>query len=72
MEDIAAVRYLALRIAQQGMTVSKSAKIVSHIHREMFLHIEYCEGFGMTKAEIENSEESQGIVNVSNAVCPDR
>jgi tRNA C32,U32 (ribose-2'-O)-methylase TrmJ len=27
----------------------------------MSLHIEYCEGFGMTKEEIEAAEESQGM-----------
>ena len=39
----------------------KSAKIVTHIHREMALHIEYCKDFGVTEEEIESSEESQGI-----------
>ncbi|KAK6610674.1 thiamine biosynthesis protein (thi-4) [Botrytis cinerea] len=39
--------------------IAASAGIVSHIHREMALHINYCEGFGMTKAEIEACEESQ-------------
>ncbi|PQE16747.1 hypothetical protein CJF30_00003453 [Rutstroemia sp. NJR-2017a BBW] len=39
---------------------AKAAGIVGHIHREMALHINYCEGFGMTKAEIEACEENQG------------
>ncbi|TGO45460.1 hypothetical protein BCON_0390g00030 [Botryotinia convoluta] len=39
--------------------IAASAGIVLHIHREMALHINYCEGFGMTKAEIEACEESQ-------------
>jgi hypothetical protein len=42
------------------LTFSKAAGIVGHIHREMALHINYCEGFGMTKAEIEACEENQG------------
>ncbi|ESZ99322.1 phosphomethylpyrimidine kinase [Sclerotinia borealis F-4128] len=39
--------------------IAASAGIVLHIHREMALHINYCEGLGMTKAEIEACEESQ-------------
>jgi len=42
------------------LTKIKAAEIVLHIKRETALHIEYCEGFGMTKAQIEASEESQG------------
>ncbi|EDN90672.1 hypothetical protein SS1G_00072 [Sclerotinia sclerotiorum 1980 UF-70] len=41
--------------------IAASAGIVLHIHREMALHINYCEGFGMTKAEIEACEESQEL-----------
>lgn len=43
----------------------ESAGIILHIHREMALHINYCEGFGMTKAEIEAAEESQGKLLIS-------
>ncbi|TVY34379.1 putative hydroxymethylpyrimidine/phosphomethylpyrimidine kinase [Lachnellula subtilissima] len=39
--------------------IAAAAKIVSHIHHEMSLHIEYCEGFGVTKKDIEATEESQ-------------
>ena len=38
--------------------ISMSAQIVSHIHREMSLHIDYCAGFGVSKEEMEASEES--------------
>jgi hypothetical protein len=30
----------------------------------MSLHIEYCEGFGMTKEEMEATEESQGMLGL--------
>jgi thiaminase len=39
----------------------KAAKIVAHIHHEMGLHIDYCKDFGVTKEEIEMTEESQGM-----------
>jgi thiaminase len=39
----------------------KAAKIVSHIHHEMGLHIDYCKDFGITKEEIEMTAESQGM-----------
>ena len=39
----------------------KAAKIVGHIHHEMGLHIDYCKDFGVTKEEIEMTEESQGM-----------
>jgi thiaminase len=35
--------------------------MVKHIHHEMALHVDYCKGFGITKAEMEASEESQGV-----------
>ena len=38
----------------------KSAKIVSHIHHEMALHVEYCKGFGVSQEDMEACEESQG------------
>jgi hypothetical protein len=46
-------------IGRQSNTF-KAAKIVAHIHHEMGLHIEYCNGFGITKEEMEASEEHQG------------
>lgn len=39
----------------------EGAKIISHIYHEMSLHIGYCKGFGVSKEEIEASEESQGM-----------
>lgn len=41
----------------------QAAKIVTHIHHEMSLHIEYCAGFGISKAEMEATEESQGMAH---------
>ena len=34
--------------------------MVGHIHHEMALHVDYSTGFGITKAEMEASEENQG------------
>jgi thiaminase len=34
-----------------------AAKIVQHIYQESRLHINYCEGFGISKEDIEASEE---------------
>lgn len=59
IEDIAAVRRLSIFSLIRANTL-KGAKIVTHIQHEMKLHIEYCKGFGLTKEEIEASEESQG------------
>ena len=33
---------------------------MAHIHYEMGLHLEYCKGFGVTKEDVERTEESQG------------
>ena len=33
---------------------------MSHIYTEMSLHIGYCKEFGISKEEIENTEEHQG------------
>lgn len=35
--------------------------MVSHISTEMKLHLDYCEGFGISKQEIEATEELQGM-----------
>jgi hypothetical protein len=40
--------------------ITQGAKIVTHIHQEMALHIDYCKGFGVTKEEIVATEEHQG------------
>ncbi|GKT95860.1 hypothetical protein Ct61P_13710 [Colletotrichum tofieldiae] len=39
--------------------IAAGATIVSHITREMSLHIDYCKGFGITVPEIEATEEHQ-------------
>ncbi|RDL35139.1 Ribokinase-like protein [Venustampulla echinocandica] len=36
-----------------------AAKVVAHIHHEMSLHVEYCRDFGITKEEMETTEESE-------------
>lgn len=38
--------------------IAASAQIVLHIQREVSLHINYCESFGISRAEIEATEES--------------
>lgn len=40
--------------------IIQGARIVTHIHQEMALHINYCQGFGVTKEEIMVMEEHQG------------
>lgn len=40
--------------------LDQSAKIVAHIYHEMKLHVDYCAGFGVTKEQIERTEESEG------------
>jgi hydroxymethylpyrimidine/phosphomethylpyrimidine kinase / thiaminase len=42
--------------------------MVEHIHHEMALHVDYCKGFGITKAEMEASEESQGMFVLTNTI----
>lgn len=42
------------------LTRTKGAKIVTHIYTEMQLHLDYCESFGVSKKEIEATEEQQG------------
>lgn len=37
--------------------IDRSAAIVRHIFREMKLHIDYCQGFGLSKEDIINQEE---------------
>ncbi|KAK6950423.1 hypothetical protein Daesc_008751 [Daldinia eschscholtzii] len=39
--------------------IAAGAKIVSHIHTEMQLHLDYCREFGISKEEIEATEEHQ-------------
>ncbi|TAQ83709.1 hypothetical protein B7494_g7965 [Chlorociboria aeruginascens] len=50
---------LAAYKAKTIQDIAASARIVEHIYREMALHISYCEEFGITKEQMEASEESQ-------------
>lgn len=38
----------------------KSAQIVLHIEREMSLHLDYCQQFGLSRSDIEIQKESLG------------
>ncbi|KAL1839682.1 hypothetical protein VTJ49DRAFT_1247 [Mycothermus thermophilus] len=40
--------------------IAASATIVTHIFREMELHISYCNGFGISREEMETTEENKG------------
>lgn len=37
----------------------QAAAIVAHIDRETSLHLTYCEGFGISREEMEKTEELQ-------------
>ncbi|KAH8653411.1 Phosphomethylpyrimidine kinase-domain-containing protein [Xylariales sp. PMI_506] len=50
---------LASYKAKNMLDVAAGAKIVTHIHTEMQLHLDYCAGFGLSKADIESTEEQQ-------------
>ncbi|KXX79814.1 putative hydroxymethylpyrimidine/phosphomethylpyrimidine kinase 2 [Madurella mycetomatis] len=39
--------------------VAASAAIVTHVFKEMELHIGYCAGFGISRGEMENTEEKE-------------
>ena len=63
MKDIAAVglpSLTTLRTSDLSTALGQSATIVTHIFKEMELHIGYCEGFGISKEEMENTEENTG------------
>lgn len=51
---------LAAYKAQAMDDITASASIVTHIHHEMQLHVDFCEGFGIKKDDLERYEESQG------------
>ncbi|KAK0646694.1 Phosphomethylpyrimidine kinase-domain-containing protein [Cercophora newfieldiana] len=51
---------LASYKARSMHDIVASAEIVSHIFREMQLHVGYCEGFGISKEEMEQTEEKEG------------
>ncbi|WYZ39832.1 hypothetical protein EsH8_IV_000173 [Colletotrichum jinshuiense] len=50
---------LASYKAKNIKDIAAGATIVSHINREMSLHVNYCEGFGITVPQIEATEEHQ-------------
>ncbi|KAI1847795.1 hypothetical protein JX265_009223 [Neoarthrinium moseri] len=50
---------LASYKAKSMEDIAAGAKIVTHIHTEMSLHLDYCASFGISKAEIEATEEQQ-------------
>lgn len=49
-------------------TIAASAQIVSHIRREMELHLDYCASFGLSKPDIEAHKESTACVAYSRYV----
>jgi thiaminase len=58
MEDVAAVCYQFPCCFRSSFSPPfQGAKIVSHIHTEMSLHLDYCATFGMSEADIKNTEE---------------
>ncbi|KAH8194976.1 hypothetical protein TruAng_010861 [Truncatella angustata] len=50
---------LAAYKAKSIADIAAGAKIVTHINTEMSLHLDYCAGFGIPRAEIEATEEQQ-------------
>ncbi|KAK4106941.1 hypothetical protein N658DRAFT_414120 [Parathielavia hyrcaniae] len=50
---------LASYKASSMKDIAASAAIVTHIFREMELHIGYCGGFGISRDEMENTEEKE-------------
>ncbi|KAI9820265.1 MAG: hypothetical protein M1827_005887 [Pycnora praestabilis] len=51
---------LAAYKAKHIEDITMSAEIVTHINKEMALHIEYCKEYGLSKRDIEHHPESQG------------
>ncbi|KAI9782648.1 MAG: hypothetical protein M1835_003990 [Candelina submexicana] len=49
---------LAAYKAKTMDSVAKSAEVVLHVHREMSMHIDYCNSFGLSRHEMESEEES--------------
>ncbi|KAI9719829.1 MAG: hypothetical protein M1812_003318 [Candelaria pacifica] len=49
---------LAASKAKTMDDIAKSAEVVLHINREMSMHIDYCNSFGLSKHEIESEEEN--------------
>ncbi|KAL2136346.1 hypothetical protein VTI74DRAFT_4178 [Chaetomium olivicolor] len=50
---------LASYKAKSMKDISASATIVTHIFKEMELHLNYCEGFGISREEMEATEEKE-------------
>ena len=48
---------LAAYKAKNMADVAAGAAIVTHIETEMRLHLDYCAGFGLTRREMEETEE---------------
>ncbi|KAK0637234.1 Phosphomethylpyrimidine kinase-domain-containing protein [Bombardia bombarda] len=51
---------LAAYKAKHMKDIAASAEIVTHIFREMDLHVQYCKGFGISKDQMEDTEEKEG------------
>jgi thiaminase len=43
------------------LIILQSARVVAHITHEVALHIEYCRGFGISKEDMLNTEENEGM-----------
>jgi hypothetical protein len=60
-ETYLAKKQILNQIGLQALTnCVQSARIAMQIHNEMALHIGYCQGLGITKEEMENSEADEG------------
>ncbi|KAL2182014.1 Phosphomethylpyrimidine kinase-domain-containing protein [Thermothelomyces heterothallicus CBS 202.75] len=57
LKHFARANALASYKASAMTDIAASAAIVTHIFKEMELHIGYCRGFGISKEEMENTEE---------------
>ena len=53
---------LAAYKSKSMSAITASAQIVLHIDRESQLHLDYCEQFGLSRADIENHKESLACV----------
>ncbi|KAL4880460.1 Phosphomethylpyrimidine kinase-domain-containing protein [Aspergillus karnatakaensis] len=56
---------LASYKAKDMDSIAASARIVLHIQRETALHVDYCESFGLSKAEMEKLPESNACTAYS-------
>ncbi|KAF2834931.1 hypothetical protein M501DRAFT_1008888 [Patellaria atrata CBS 101060] len=52
---------LAAYKAKSLDNIARSAKNVAHIKEELKLHLEFCDDFGLSRDEVESSEEDQDI-----------